>query len=385
MACFFVRWSHLLLRQSLCIGLLMGSHVAQAAPEQPAWIDGLKLPPGFQIQAWARVNNARQMHYADGVVYVGSFQAGEVNAVRVKGDYSAGEVVRLASGQDQPVGVAVKDNTLYFSAVSQIKTIRNIREVLAGQQKAQVEILPLKLPTDRAHGWKFIAFGPDGQLYIPQGAPCNICEPDPERYAMIGRYNLETGQYQTFAKGIRNSVGFDWNPKDKTLWATNNGRDWLGEDLPPDVLINPKKAGMHFGYPYCHAGTLADPELGSTDQPCSKFDDTAQALGAHVAPLGMRFFKPGQFPSAYQNRVFIAEHGSWNRKQKTGYRITTVEIKNGKASNYNTFIDGWYDGQTVHGRPADVEFLPDGSMLVSDDAAGLLYRVTYVSPQRAQR
>jgi glucose/arabinose dehydrogenase len=233
-----------------------------------------------------------------------------------------------------------------------------------------------KLPTETHHGWKFIAFGPDGKLYVPVGAPCNICEPDSQRYANIQRMNADGSGLEVFARGVRNTVGFDWQPGTQALWFTDNGRDMLGDEIPPDELNHAPKAGMHFGYPYCHAGDIVDPEFGAK-RPCSEFTPPAQKLGPHVAAIGMRFYTGSMFPAEYRNQVLIAEHGSWNRSKKIGYRISLVKLQGGKAVAYEPFITGWLQGEEAWGRPSDVLVLPDGSLLVADDAAGAIYRVTY--------
>jgi glucose/arabinose dehydrogenase len=232
------------------------------------------------------------------------------------------------------------------------------------------------LPQDHAHGWKFIAFGPDGWLYVPVGAPCNICEPNPNRYAAILRMKPDGSQLETFARGIRNTVGFDWHPSTKELWFTDNGRDLMGDDTPPDELNRAPKAGLHFGYPYCHGGTIQDPEFGAKRK-CTEFTPPTQNLGPHVAALGMRFYTGSQFPEAYRNQIFIAEHGSWNRAHKIGYRVTLVTLKGNQPVSYTSFATGWLQGERAWGRPADVLVLPDGSLLVSDDEAGAIYRIRY--------
>jgi glucose/arabinose dehydrogenase len=233
-----------------------------------------------------------------------------------------------------------------------------------------------RLPTDTHHGAKFIAFGPDGKLYVPVGAPCNICEPDPQRYAQISRLNGDGTGAEVFARGVRNSVGFDWHPQTHELWFTDNGRDLLGDDAPPDELNHAPRADMHFGYPYCHGGDLGDPEFGAKRR-CAKFAPPAQKLGPHVASLGVRFYTGTQFPAQYRNQIFIAEHGSWNRSKKIGYRISWVRLQGNKAVAYETFASGWLQGETAWGRPADLLVLPDGSLLVADDFAGAIYRITY--------
>jgi glucose/arabinose dehydrogenase len=354
---------------------------AQAAADEPLPLDKLKLPPGFSIEVLARVPNARQMALgetaAGQVLYVGSMREGKVFGLKLTRDYKAGAPHVLAQGLQMPVGVAYRDGSLYVSAVSRILRLDDIAARL-DKPPAPVPVVT-DLPAETHHGWKFIAFGPDGLLYVPVGAPCNICEPDPALYATILRMKPDGTQREVFARGVRNSVGFDWQPGSNELWFTENGRDMLGDDVPPDELNRAQRAGQHFGYPYCHAGTIKDPEFGSR-RACSEFTAPAQVLGAHVAALGMRFYKGTQFPASYAGQVFIAEHGSWNRSKKSGYRITTVKVEAGRALAYEPFITGWLQGENAWGRPADVLVLPDGSMLVSDDLAGAIYRVRYNAP-----
>jgi len=337
-------------------------------------IETIKLPPGFVIEVVARVDNARQMVLSPkGILFVGSMQAGKVYAVRFREGASA-EVLMLASGLQLPVGVAFRAGALYVSAVDRVLRLDDIENHLTDPPKPVV--VTDRLPKDRHHGWKFIAFGPDGKLYVPVGAPCNICEQDPDRYANIMRMNPDGSGLETFARGVRNTVGFDWDPRTQEMWFTDNGRDWLGDDSPPDELNHAPRAGMHFGFPYCHGGTISDPEFGRR-RPCSDFTAPAQNLGPHVASLGMRFYTGAQFPAAYRNQIFIAEHGSWNRSRKIGYRVSLVRLENGRAVSYEPFASGWLKGEDQWGRPADVLVMPDGSLLVSDDYAGAIYRISY--------
>ncbi len=341
--------------------------------------DHIKLPPGFSIELWARVDNARQMALGQmdasgGTVFVGSMRAGKVHAVRFDGALRATEVTVIASGLQLPVGVAYKDGSLYVSAVSRILRFDDIERRL--KQPPAPAVVTERLPTDAHHGWKFIAFGPDGKLYVPVGAPCNVCERDEQRYANILRMNADGSKLETFARGVRNTVGFDWHAQTKEMWFTDNGRDMMGDDVPPDELNHAPRAGMHFGFPYCHGGDVPDPELGARRN-CSDFTPPAQKLGPHVAALGMRFYTGNMFPQAYRNQVFIAEHGSWNRSTKIGYRITLVRLQDGRAVSYEPFATGWLQGDTVSGRPVDVLVLPDGSLLVADDYSGSIYRITY--------
>ncbi|MGE5385068.1 MAG: PQQ-dependent sugar dehydrogenase [Betaproteobacteria bacterium] len=361
-------------RFGIALVLSLLSALAGAAEALP--LERIRLPPGFTIELLARVPNARQMALGDeNVLYVGSMQAGKVHALKLDGQYRAGgEPKLIASGLRMPVGVAYRGGALYVSAIDRILRFDDITRRL--DNPPAPAIVRDDLPKESHHGWKFIAFGPDGLLYVPVGAPCNICEPDANRYANILRMKPDGSNLETFARGIRNTVGFDWHPTTKQLWFTDNGRDLLGDDAPPDELNHAAKAGLHFGYPYCHGGTIADPEFGAK-RACKEFTPPAQNLGAHVAALGMRFYTGKQFPAEYRNQIFIAEHGSWNRSKKSGYRVTLVKLEADKAVSYTPFATGWLEGETAWGRPADVLVLPDGSLLVSDDFAGAVYRIRY--------
>ena len=337
------------------------------------------LPPGFAIELWTKVDNPRQMTLgrhdaAGGVLYVGSMRAGKVNAVRFGADFKAASVTTIADGLNMPVGVAYRKGALYVSAVSRILRYDNI-DTRLDTLAAPVTVIDT-LPTETHHGWKFIAFGPDDKLYVPVGAPCNICDPDTQRYANILRFNADGSDREVFAHGVRNSVGFDWQPQTGELWFTENGRDQLGDDAPPDELNHASQVGQHFGYPYCHGGDLPDPQFGK-QRSCNEFVAPAQKLGAHVAALGMRFYTGSMFPPEYRGQIFIAEHGSWNRSKKVGYRVALVRLKDGKAVAYEDFASGWLDGEKTLGRPADILVLPDGSLLVADDFSGAIYRITY--------
>lgn len=351
-----------------------------AAPD----VRSLRLPAGFQIEILTdAVPDARQMSLGQfkdgkGVLYVGSRGAGKVYAVEL----NAGRAIAvhtIASGLQMPVGVAWRDGQLFVSAVSKILRLDGIDSRL-GNPPTPITVAS-GFPTDTHHGWKFIAFGPDGMLYLPVGAPCNVCEPD-VRYANIQRMKPDGSGLETVASGVRNSVGFDWNPRDRSLWFTDNGADMMGDDLPNDELNRVEKTGQHFGYPYCHQGDVPDPEFGKK-RACAEFVAPVVKLGAHVAALGMRFYTGQQFPMAYRNNIFIAEHGSWNRSSKVGYRVVRVMLDaQGTVLGQETFVDGWLSKdaagkEVVSGRPVDVLTLPDGSLLISDDHAGVIYRVRY--------
>ncbi|HPM32144.1 MAG TPA: sorbosone dehydrogenase family protein [Chryseolinea sp.] len=342
-------------------------------------LDKIKLPAGFTIDVFAEVENARGMTMSpSGILYVGNSNKDKVYAVKdVDRDFKADKKWVVASGLNMPTGVAFKDGDLYVSAVSRILKYPGIESKLNAPPAPIV--INEDFPTETHHGWKYIAFGPDGKLYVPVGAPCNICESKDEIYATITRMNADGSGREIFAKGIRNTVGFTWHPETKNIWFTDNGRDSMeGEDLPSCELNTASKPGLHFGYPYCHAGDVKDPEFGDK-RPCSDFEKPIEKLGAHVAPLGLKFYTGSMFPASYKNQIFIAEHGSWDRKPKSGYNVTLVKLAGNKVLGREVFASGWLDNETqkVWGRPVDVLVLPDGSILVSDDQANVVYRISY--------
>ncbi len=338
-------------------------------------LERIKLPPGFEITVFAEgVSNARSMALGEnGTLFVGSMGAGNVYAIRHDGR-KATQVTTIARGLDTPNGVAVKDGALYVAEISKVWRYDNIESTL---DAAKPTLIYGNYPTEKHHGWKFIRFGPDGRLYVPVGAPCNICEREAP-YASITRLAPDGSAMEVFASGIRNSVGFDWDPRTKELWFTDNGRDMMGDDMPSDELNHAPKAGMHFGYPYCHQGDTPDPEFGARRK-CPEFTPPAQKLGAHVASLGVRFYTGSMFPAEYRNRLFIAEHGSWNRSKKSGYRVVVVKIEGGKVVEHAVFAEGFLDAAAdkAWGRPVDVQVMPDGALLVSDDTANAIYRIAY--------
>lgn len=340
-------------------------------------LDRIELPPGFSIAIYAdNLPGARSLALSPGgVLFVGTRDKGVVYAVTDQdGDQRAEKVRVLARGLNMPNGVAFRNGSLYVAEVNRILEFAGIEKNL--DNPGQPQVIYDQLPRDSHHGWKFIRFGPDGLLYVPVGAPCNICEPgDP--YAAILRLRPETTKMEVFARGVRNSVGFDWQPGTGTLWFTDNGRDRLGDDLPSDELNHAPQAGMHFGYPYRHARGVIDPKYGDKLPPELVVTPPALELGAHVAPLGMRFYQGGMFPEKYQGRIFIAEHGSWNRSSKVGYRLVSVVIEGDRAARQEVFARGWLQGERAWGRPVDLLVMPDGSLLVSDDRAGVIYRISY--------
>jgi glucose/arabinose dehydrogenase len=301
----------------------------------------------------------------------------KVYAVRDENhDGKADKVFTIANDLNTPNGVAFRNGSLFIAAISTIYRLDNIEANLARPPKPV--IVYDKYPSDKHHGWKFIAFGPDGKLYVPVGAPCNICDQENPIYASITRINPDGTGMEIFARGIRNTVGFDWNPANKELWFTDNGRDNMGDDMPNDELNKAPQKGMHFGFPYCHQGNTLDPEYGKGKN-CTDYTPPILFLGPHVAALGMRFYTGNMFPKEYKHAIFIAEHGSWNRSTPIGYRVSVAMLDtNNKVSGYRQFAEGWLhpDGPTK-GRPVDVQQMEDGSLLVSDDYNGLIYRITY--------
>lgn len=345
-------------------------------------LDQLKLPAGFKISVWAAdIPNARSMAISDnGIVFVGNRQEKNVYAVvDENGDGKADAKFILAEGLRMPNGVAYKDGDLYVAEVNRILRFKDIKNTLTNPK---YEVVYDGYPTDAHHGWKFIAFGPDGMLYVPVGAPCNICEKENPIYASITRLDVSKpgSKPEVYAHGVRNTVGFDWRPGTSELWFTDNGRDMMGDDIPDCELNRATAKGQHFGYPYWHAGTVKDPEFGDKGKAASAYVAPAAKMGPHNAPLGMRFYEGGMFPTTYKNSAIIAKHGSWNRSKKAGYQVVVAKVdSSGKVTGQETLISGWLNDATqeVWGRPVDVQELPDGSLLISDDMANCIYRLTY--------
>jgi glucose/arabinose dehydrogenase len=334
-------------------------------------VEKIRLPAGFQARLYARVPGARSLALSPGgTLFVGTRREGKVFAVRDGGR----SVVTIASGLRMPNGVAFREGSLYVAEIGRVLRYDGIEANL--ESPPRPALVNEAFPEDGHHGWKFIRFGPDGMLYVPVGAPCNICESKEPVYAAIHRMKSDGTGLELFASGVRNTVGFDWHPDTKELWFTDNGRDMLGDNVPPDELNHAPRSGMHFGYPYCHGKGISDPEFGKR-RPCSQTVAPALELGPHVAALGIRFYTGAMFPAEYKNRIFIAEHGSWNRSTPIGYRVMTARVENGRASDYKVFAEGWLVGRSAWGRPVDVLVMPDGALLVSDDEGGAIYRISY--------
>jgi glucose/arabinose dehydrogenase len=333
----------------------------------------IKLPPGFAIEVFSgKVPGARSMALgAKGTLFVGTRDEGKVYAIRNAGSPRA-EVITIAKGLDMPNGVAFRNGALYVAEISRVSRFDDIEEHLSSPPKPV--LVNGSFPDKKHHGWKFIRFGPDGKLYVPVGAPCNVCDSDDRRFASIMR--LDPDGKEIFARGIRNTVGFDWHPTSHELWFTDNGRDMLGDDTPPDELNRAAQPGLHFGFPFWHGKDIPDPKFGAK-MPKGEFVPPEMELPAHVAALGMRFYTGTMFPPEYRGQIFIAEHGSWNRSVPIGYRVSLVRLQGNRAVSYQVFAEGWRSGGEVWGRPVDLQLMPDGSLLVSDDRAGAIYRISY--------
>jgi len=343
--------------------------------EKPeAVLSKLKLPAGFKIEMYAYpIPHARSLTQGpNGILFVGTREK-SVYAVLPNADKTrAQEVIEIIRDQDMPNGVAYKNGSLYVGLINQIIRFDEIEKNI--RKLPQPVVVYDQLPSEKHHGWKFIAFGPDEKLYIPIGAPCNVCKKDDPRFAAIHRLNFKTKKLETVATGVRNTVGFDWHPKTHELWFTDNGRDMMGDDLPPDELNRVSKEGSHFGFPFCHGGDIADPEFGK-ERNCREFVKPEFKLDPHGASLGMRFYTGSLFPETYRGGIFIAQRGSWNRTSPSGYRVLFASLGNPKK--ITPFIEGWLDSGKKLGRPVDVLPMADGSLLISDDFFGAIYRVTY--------
>lgn len=347
----------------------------------------LKLPPGFTISLYANVPGARSMTLSpNGTLFVGTGGLGgnyqRVYAVQdTNHDGIADDVKIIADGLNVPNGVAFKDGDLYVAELQRILRFKGIEPKIDNPGKP--EVFADGLPDDSYHGWKFIRFAPDGSLIVPQGAPCNVCDVD-ANHAAIFKISPDGKTKTVIAKGVRNSVGFDFHPTTGDMIFTDNGRDALGEDMPFCELNRlPAKnwkesQSLHFGFPHCHSGKFLDPDY-TQGHSCSEFTSPIMDFGAHTAPLGTRFYSGRMFPKEYTNQIFVAEHGSWNRKEPQGYRVSMAWTEDdGKTFKYKMFVEGWLERGRKHwGRPVDVEVMKDGSLLISDDGAGAIYRVTY--------
>jgi len=363
--------------RNTCFFLLLNCCTQVSASDDVAEnLPKIELPPGFEIHLYAEgVKNARQLALGDhGTVFAGSRKAGLVHAVVDRdGDHFAERVYVIDEGLKMPSGVEFRFGSLYVGALDRVLRYDDIESWL--DQPPEPDIVSDSFPDKTHHGWKYLRFGPDSLLYVPVGAPCNIC--DEPGFAQIRRIFADGSGSEVFARGVRNSVGLTFHPDTRELWFTDNGRDLMGDDLPGDELNYAPEAGMNFGYPWCHQGDTPDPEFGQ-GKSCADYSAPALTLGAHVAALGLTFYTGGMFPEVYVNQLFIAQHGSWNRSEKSGYNILLVNFDDdGNITGSEVFASGWLQGQDNWGRPNDVLQMPDGSLLISDDQAGVIYRITW--------
>ena len=317
---------------------------------------------------------ARSLALGDrGTLFVSTRRGRSVYAV-VENDDGSTRTIEILDGMNTPNGIAFHDGDLYVAEIDRVFRYRDVEEHLEAMPEG--ELLDIELPSDKHHGWRYIGFGPDNKLYISIGAPCNVCEEF--EYAQIIRVNVDGSEREIYASGIRNSVGFTWHPDTDELWFTDNGRDMMGDDIPPCELNHAPRQGLHFGFPYCHGGDIPDPKYG-VRRSCETFIPPVQKLGPHVAPLGLKFYTGDMFPPEYRGELFIAEHGSWNRSKKIGYRVTMVRLDGNRAVSYEPFAEGWLENEQFSGRPVDLLVKADGSLLVSDDYAGRIYRIAYTA------
>ena len=366
------------MRLALTVALIV-SVGSPALAEREIPLDKINVPEGFEVSLYVDdVPNARSLALGDkGTLFV-STRSGDrkVYAVVDKNkDGKADKTYTIAEKLRSPNGIAFRDGSLYVAEINRITRYDNIEDNL--REIPEPVVVYDQLPTEGHHGWKYLEFGPDGKLYFNVGAPCNTCKEEDERFATIMRINADGTDPEVYVHGVRNSVGFDWHPEDGALWFTDNNPDNMGDDNPPCELNRATEQGQHFGFPHCHGGVYEDPEFAE-GKTCDDFIAPALKLGAHVAPLGCKFYTGDQFPSEYKNSLFIAEHGSWNRTIPQGYRVNVARPdEDGNVFGFEVFADGWLERGKAWGRPVDVLPLPDGSLLVSDDKLGVVYKFTY--------
>jgi glucose/arabinose dehydrogenase len=346
------------------------------------YLEKIKLPAGFKIEVYASgMEAARSLALAeDGTLYVGSFgpqggpAVGKVYAIPDRnGDNKGDEVITILEGLNFPNGVALHEGDLYVAELNRILKYEDV----AGKLNSMPEPVVVNddLPADYHHGWKYINIGPDNKMYIPQGAPCNTCEVE-GLHGTILRMDLDGSNLEVYARGVRNSVGFDWHPVTGELWFTDNGRDLLGDNIPPEELNNVTAPGQHFGFPYRYGKDIVDNEYPTSMKPAD-FTPASVEFPAHNAGLGIEFYTGEQFPEQYDNQLFAAFHGSWNRDPIDGYNVRLIRFENNKATGFEDFATGWTEDNKYWGRPVDIEQARDGSLLVSDDFNGVIYRISY--------
>jgi glucose/arabinose dehydrogenase len=369
----------------VAVAIVPGLAMALSDEEIEEKLQSIELPDGFSIALYANdVPKARCLAVGDkGTVFVstrgdkfvyaiadtdGDSKADTRHIVYTIGDEGDGKERKM------PNGVAFHKGDLYIATMTTVFRLDDIESNLSDPPKPV--IVAEHYPNQKTHGWKFIAFGPDDKLYVPVGTPCNICDPEEEIQGTISRINADGSGHEIIARGIRNSLGFDWHPETGELWFTENGADQMGDDLPADELNVITENGQHFGNPFVHQGDILDEEFGK-EKSVDDFEKPAMKLGPHIAALGMRFYTGDMFPKDYKNQIFIAEHGSGGRQELIGYRVMLVRAEGSKATSYEDFATGWIQSNNAWGRPVDVAVMADGSMLVSDDRAGAVYRISY--------
>ena len=352
-------------------------------------LENIVLPDGFKIEIYASdVENARSMSISpSGTIFVGNRRGDNVFALRDTNGDKVVDKKYLISDKltNMPNGVAYYNGDLYVAEVNKVWVFKDIEKNIDdadkyGEYLKEPILISDDFPSDKHHGWKYISVGPDGKLYVPVGAPCNICESNDEIYASITRMNIDGSNREIYASGVRNTVGFTWHPETGEMWFTDNGRDMLGDNYPPCELNRVVKSNQHYGYPYCHGSDISDPEFGG-EYDCSDFVKPVQNLGPHVAPLGLKFYTGNMFPDEYKGDLFIAEHGSWNRSKKVGYKVINVQFDSqGSIIGVEDFLTGFLDNEKAWGRPGAPYVMNDGSLLISDDKSGNIYRVIPANP-----
>ncbi|WP_444935666.1 PQQ-dependent sugar dehydrogenase [Microbulbifer sp. JMSA004] len=355
--------------------ILFATLLFASAVQAEITLDQLQVPEGFELSYFAEdVETARQLARSEsGTVFSGSFRAKKVYALRdTDNDGAADKRWVLMENLKAPTGIAFKDGDLYVADVDKIIRFPQIERNL---DQPKSEVVYDQFPTDRHHGWKFLRFDREGQLIVPVGAPCNICDAN-ENYSKIFSLDLSSKKTKIIANGVRNSVGFDFHPQTNELWFTDNGRDMMGDDIPPCEINKVSFWGEHFGYPYFHGDDIADPEFG-LGKNAADYSKPVLNLGAHVAPLGIHFYRGEQYPKDYRHNLLVAEHGSWNRSEKSGYRVMLATVENSEITKYEPLITGFMQEETTYGRPVAFLEMPDGSVLISDDFAHKIYRLSY--------
>lgn len=361
----------------LLISNLTFSDTLNSNPISELPLEKIKLPPGFSIQLWATIPDAKSLTLGkQGTVFVSSKSSGSIYAISQSNASKEKQIRIIADGLKSPSGITFYNEALYVVALNRILRFDHIENNLEKINEPQV--IYENLPKESFHNTRYLAIGPDNLLYVSVGAPCDACEADSMRYAVISRITPNGDNFEVYAQGVRNSLGFDWHPKTNELWFSDIGRDWMGEDLPPDEINHASTQGLHFGFPYCHASNILDPKFGAK-RGCNKSLAPTAEFEPHVSPHGIKFYSGSMFPTQYQGHLIVAEHGSWNRRAPVGFRLQHLQLENNRVVKKEIFAEGWFDNQNqkAWGRPNDMLVMPDGTLLVSDDLAGAIYQISY--------